>query len=187
MTPEQQAIYDFLTGLERVFRSGRNIKRAEKAAWSEQAQFTLDYYFQPEPTLPEPSPDTVTLNGKFWRITQGFSAAHPAYDLVPVDGDDAITPVVAGMAVFAGEDKRTELIANPQWDRGNYVIVRPLHGGSWYYCHAEKLYVTIGDMVDVETRLGKMGNTGFTDGGKHWHVRCQQYGVDRDWVRKLGV
>ena len=77
---------------------------------------------------------------------------------------------------------------HPEWDRGNFVML--YYGGHYgahglfYYCHAEELYVVLGQTVLLDTPLGKMGNTGYTNGGKHWHVRHQIDGVDRDWVRE---
>lgn len=179
MTPEEQAIHDFLNGLTRLPERKR-ITRQQKLAWAEQARYVLDYYFP----APEPAPDTVTINGKVWRITQGYSEVHPAYDLVPVDGDDVITPVVAGEVIWAGRDERAELAQHPEWDRGNYVIIQVTSYEHWYYCHAEELLAVPEELVGPEMGLGKMGNTGYTDGGSHWHIRCQRAGVDVDWVRE---
>jgi murein DD-endopeptidase MepM/ murein hydrolase activator NlpD len=52
------------------------------------------------------------------------------------------------------------------------------------YVHASKLLVKKGQVVDAQTPLGYMGDTGAAH-GKHWHIGLENHGMAVDWVPRL--
>jgi len=100
------------------------------------------------------------------RINQGFSIFHLGVDLGGEKGDP-IKPVMAGVVTYAG------------WDYsgyGNLVVISHANGYESYYAHLSKIEVKIGQSVDMNTEIGKMGETGHAT-GPHLHLEIHQNGV----------
>ena len=86
---------------------------------------------------------------------------HKGADLVPVDNDFIVFPVMTGIV--------SEIGISPIY--GKYVIID--HGEDLYslYGHGETIFYTadVGLYVDHDTPLMEMGNTGYSDRA-HLHV-----------------
>ena len=94
---------------------------------------------------------------------------HAGVDLRPRNGDDIVKAVKAGTVISAGFHA----------DLGNAVTVRHERGIETLYGHMAKIFVKEGDIVDVGTPIGVVGNTGHST-GKHLHfeVLVGSYQVD---------
>ena len=57
-----------------------------------------------------------------------------------------------------------------QW--GNYVRVDDAAGNRYYFCHMDSRAVSVGQRVQVGTKLGVMGNTGLSYGA-HCHFETR--------------
>lgn len=100
------------------------------------------------------------------RINQNYSFFHPGVDLGDPIGT-AVKPVMPGIVAYAG------------WDRsgyGNLVVLTHKNGFDSYYAHLSKIEVTTGELVDMNTEIGKIGVTGHTS-GPHLHLEIHQNGV----------
>ncbi|MBF0541189.1 MAG: peptidoglycan DD-metalloendopeptidase family protein [Nitrospirae bacterium] len=76
-----------------------------------------------------------------------------------------IHPVKAGEVIFSGE----------QHGYGNVVIIKHEDGYITKYAHCEKNLVSKGDMVDVNTVIGKVGESGEST-GPHLHFEVAHNG-----------
>lgn len=102
-------------------------------------------------------------------ITQSFSGNHPALDIG--------NPEKPG--VWAA-DAGTVILAKEGWNGGygNYVKIDHGDGSVTLYAHLEEFYVTEGESVASGQVIGKMGNSGNTQGptGIHLHFEVRQNG-----------
>jgi len=118
-----------------------------------------------------------------FEITQVFGAnpqiykeygfkGHEGIDLVPKDNDWDV------MCVEGGEIIRD--IDTPRDNYGNYVLVwNTTNKRGWWYCHLAQNFVSVGDKIKKGTRVGVMGNSGYST-GPHLHLGVR-YG-DEDKV-----
>jgi murein DD-endopeptidase MepM/ murein hydrolase activator NlpD len=100
------------------------------------------------------------------RINQGYSVFHKAIDLGGTI-NTKITPVMPGVVAYAG------------WDRsgyGNLIVINHINGLDSYYAHLSKIEVETGEVVGVNTEIGKMGATGHAT-GIHLHLEIHQNGI----------
>jgi murein DD-endopeptidase MepM/ murein hydrolase activator NlpD len=122
-------------------------------------------------TIIESQTNLITQKGMQYpvdsvHINQGYSFFHPGVDL----GDDIgtpVKPVMPGIVAYAG------------WDHsgyGNLVVLTHKNGFDSYYAHLSKIEVATGEMVDMNTEIGKIGVTGHTS-GPHLHLEIHQNGV----------
>jgi polyhydroxyalkanoate synthesis regulator phasin len=121
----------------------------------------------------------MTLFSSGYRITQkygnnptyysqwGFSA-HEGLDCVPANLQqswDVLTP------------EKIEIVRDYDTPRDNYgVMVVGIcweTKRSWWFCHLEKNYCAIGDVIEAGQPVGKMGNTG-NSSGAHLHLGCRE-------------
>lgn len=100
------------------------------------------------------------------RLTQGYRAYHPAYDIATSLGSP-IKPLGAGRVEFAGR-----VIGG----KGNIVIVDHGDGLKSLYAHMGKVYVGVGNEVNPDIPLGTVGMTGRTT-GPHVHLEIYDSGV----------
>lgn len=80
-----------------------------------------------------------------------------------------VMPIANGRVVWAGA-------------RGNYgLLVELEHGEGWTsrYAHLDVVEVAVGELVDVDHRLGRVGSTGNAT-GPHLHLEVRHEGVDVD-------
>jgi murein DD-endopeptidase MepM/ murein hydrolase activator NlpD len=122
-------------------------------------------------TIIESQTNLITQKGMQYpvdsvHVNQGYSFFHPGVDL----GDDIGTPVkpiMPGIVAYAG------------WDHsgyGNLVVLTHKNGFDSYYAHLSKIEVATGEIVDMNTEIGKIGVTGHTS-GPHLHLEIHQNGV----------
>jgi len=119
----------------------------------------------------ESQTDLVTQKGMQYpvgqvKINQGYSIFHQAVDLGGEVGT-AIKPIMPGIVAYAG------------WDNsgyGNLVILDHQNNFQSYYAHLSKVEVKTGETVDMDTEIGKMGETGHAT-GPHLHLEIHQNGV----------
>jgi len=102
-------------------------------------------------------------------INQNYSFLHPAIDFGGELGE-SIKPVMAGIVTYAG------------WDYsgyGNLVVIGSKTADDTYeiyYAHLSKIEVKTGQTIDVNTEIGKLGETGHAT-GPHLHLEIYQNGV----------
>lgn len=105
--------------------------------------------------------------GVFNNITSGFGFRkhpilggyhfHKGIDIALPEGSD-IRPVLEGKVIYSGFDK----------GYGNSVVIEHKNGLKTRYAHNKINFVNVGDMVDRNTVIGKVGKTGMTT-GPHLH------------------
>lgn len=107
------------------------------------------------------------------RVTSGFQLSdrpdHNGLDIVGDDSKDILCPV-------EGTVKSSTIITNkndPTWEWGNYVRVDDKNGNRLYFCHMESRAVSVGQKVSPGTKLGVMGNTGYSFGA-HTHFEARK-------------
>lgn len=106
------------------------------------------------------------------RVTSGYRLSdrpdHNGLDIVGDDSKDILCPV-------EGTVKSSTIITNkndPTWEWGNYVRVDDKDGNRLYFCHMASRAVSVGQKVSPGTKLGVMGNTGYSFGAHtHFEVR----------------
>lgn len=121
-------------------------------------------------STPEPTATMIPLRVLFslpWplplrnaKLTQGFDAVHPAWDLGGMIGS-------AVFAVFEGTVKFAD------WNGDGYgYLVKIDHGGGLETWYAHLQYVTVreGQWVRANDQLGVMGGTGNSKG---WHLHFE--------------
>ena len=100
------------------------------------------------------------------RINQGYSIFHQAVDLGGEIGTP-IKPIMPGVVAYAG------------WDNsgyGNLIILSHKNGFESYYAHLSKIEVNTGEVVGMNTEIGKIGVTGHST-GPHLHLEIHQNGT----------
>ena len=125
---------------------------------------------QADETVIEPQTTLITQKGMQYpvdsvKINQGYSFFHPAVDLGGQIGTP-IKPVMPGVVTYAG------------WvysGYGNLVILSHKNGFESYYAHLSKIEVSTGEVVDMDTEIGKIGVTGHST-GPHLHLEIHQNG-----------
>jgi murein DD-endopeptidase MepM/ murein hydrolase activator NlpD/pimeloyl-ACP methyl ester carboxylesterase len=104
---------------------------------------------------------------------------HTGIDLVPKNGDLSIYPIQKGVVVdakyFYTDNDKFNSKGQYRIDTANYVMIK--HENNYYslYVHLknEKPPVFIGETVDTNTRIGTMGNTGFST-NPHLHLEIRR-------------
>lgn len=99
----------------------------------------------------------ITSGFESWRYHGGRNYIHHAYDLSR-KGETWIHSAKSGIVIETGNS----------YTMGKYVIVEHTKSITKYY-HLEKVTVKKYDIVDCNTVLGKMGNTGKWSRGRHLH------------------
>lgn len=99
-----------------------------------------------------------------YRITQGFSQAHPGNDYAPP------TRGQTGVGCYAPE--RSKVVASSTGKvEGNYVIIQGLDTGKFYYFgHFATRAVNVGQTISEGTLVGILGMTGSATG---IHTHCE--------------
>ena len=126
---------------------------------------------QADETVIESQTTLVTQKGMQYpvesvKINQGYKFFHPGIDLGGQKGTP-IKPIMPGVVSYAG------------WvysGYGNLVIISHKNGFDSYYAHLSKIEVKTGQVVDINTEIGKMGTTGRST-GSHLHLEIHQNGV----------
>lgn len=100
------------------------------------------------------------------KINQGFSFFHPGVDLGASVGS-SVKAVKAGEVIAAGYTKD---------GYGNTILIDHGNGLTSRYAHLSKIEVKVGEVVDMNMEIGKVGLTGHTT-GPHLHLEIRQNGV----------
>lgn len=74
------------------------------------------------------------------------------------DGIDVFA--LKGTALYACASGTIVASARPRAIYGNYVWIQNSAGYRFFYCHLDKVFVRVGQAVDVNTLIGTVGNTG---------------------------
>lgn len=99
----------------------------------------------------------------------GYSCGwHTGVDFAPsgnTENNPWLYPVKEGRVVYVQN--------NPNNSLGIQAQILDEEGHYWRYCHMVQgsLQVSVGDTVDLNTRLGRMGATGNVT-GRHLHLEC---------------
>lgn len=108
----------------------------------------------------------IQLPVDYFKINQGFSFFHPGLDIGGPIGEP-IKPIRSGFVTEAGYT-RDGYGNNVVIDHGNGLISR--------YAHLSKIEVKVGQVVDMNTEIGRLGITGHTT-GPHLHLEIHQNGI----------
>lgn len=102
----------------------------------------------------------------FQYESRGVSWFHVGADLVAPTGT-LVRPIMPGIVV-----------ATPElaWGFGKHVIVKHFNDYESIYGHLSKIEVKPGDVVNLNSELGKSGSTGFST-GPHLHLEIHQDGA----------
>ena len=104
------------------------------------------------------------LNAEY-RITQGYSDAHPAVDIAAAEGSE-ILAVLGGIVSAAGYD----------YTLGHYVEITHDDRVTSLYAHCNKLAAEVGDAVTAGEVVAWVGRTGAATGA-HLHFEMRVDGV----------
>lgn len=99
------------------------------------------------------------------KITQNFRFYHPGIDL---DGEtgDPIYPIMSGTV---------ESVDYSILGYGKSVVISHGNGIDSLYAHLSKIYVSKGQWVEKQTKIGEMGSTGHAI-GDHLHLEIHESG-----------
>ncbi|MFJ3387497.1 phage tail tip lysozyme [Lysinibacillus sp. NPDC086135] len=118
----------------------------------------------------------VTPKGWSGKITSNWATRADNHKGIDIDGaiGDLLQSNVKGKVVAKGSDSVS----------GNYVYVMDSNGLKHFYAHLDSIAVAIGDVVDVGTKLGTIGNTGNVVKGKGGDGSHLHYGVKQGntWI-----
>lgn len=115
--------------------------------------------------------NAVKLTSPFgYRILNNKRDYHGGYDLVGIGSHDVV-------AVVGGTVMQSRIVTdknNSTWQWGNYVCIKTADGQYHYYCHLKSRSVVKGQVVKAGTKIGVMGNTGYSFGAHlHFEVRAE--------------
>lgn len=120
---------------------------------------------------------SVTPSGWSGQITSNFGKRslgnHTGIDIDGAIGD-LLQSNVKGKVTRKGSDSKS----------GNYVYVMDDTGLQHFYAHLDSISVAVGDIVDVGTKLGTIGNTGNVVSGSGGDGSHLHYGVKKGdtWI-----
>jgi murein DD-endopeptidase MepM/ murein hydrolase activator NlpD len=97
-------------------------------------------------------------------LSQGFFSYHPGVDLAGKIGS-RVSPIMAGTI---------ESVQFSKYDYGNAIIINHGNGITSLYAHLSKIEVKVGDVVNVNTEIGKTGTTGHST-GPHLHLEIRDH------------
>lgn len=100
-----------------------------------------------------------------YTVTQKFSGKHPGVDMAEPQGNP-VYPIMKG---------RIESTIFARFEYGNHIIINHGSGIKSLYGHLSKILVKVGDEVDTNTVIGKVGSTGWST-GSHLHLEIIENG-----------
>jgi murein DD-endopeptidase MepM/ murein hydrolase activator NlpD len=100
------------------------------------------------------------------KLNQNYGFFHPGIDFGGKTGDP-VKAITSGVVAYAGRDYS---------GYGNLVVLQHRSGLDSYYAHLSKIEVVTGQVVEINTEIGKMGATGRAT-GTHLHLEIHQNGV----------
>ena len=107
-----------------------------------------------------------------YKVTQKYHAGHIGMDIVGLSSKNIVSPVEGVVKTSTMIPKPTYPTKDKTWEWGNYVRVDDADGNKHYFCHMASRAVSVGQRVQVGTKLGVMGNTGNSNGAHcHYQVR----------------
>ena len=123
------------------------------------------------------------FNGNF-KVTQKYHAGHIGMDIVGLSSKNIVSPVEGVVKTSTWVSKQADPLT---WEWGNYVRVDDAKGNRYYFCHMDSRAVSVGQRVQVGTKLGVMGNTGYSFGAHcHFEVRTKN-NVRTNPAKFLGI
>lgn len=110
------------------------------------------------------------FNGNF-KVTQKYHSGHIGIDIVGLSSKNIVSPVEGVVKTSTWVSKQADPLT---WEWGNYVRVDDAQGNRYFFCHMASRAVSVGQRVQVGTKLGVMGNTGYSFGTHcHFEVRTK--------------
>lgn len=108
---------------------------------------------------------SIQIPLKNYSISQSYWWLHSGVDLASTTGE-RVRPVMIG---------RISSIEFSRLGYGNHIIIQ--HGTQYesLYAHLSKIFVKIGDEVNLDTVIGEVGSTGHST-GPHLHLEIRQDG-----------
>ena len=106
-----------------------------------------------------------TISSRFGSRSSIRSGAHTGLDIATAYGTP-IHPISEGTVTFAGD----------KGPYGKLVIISHGNGIESYYGHCSKLYVKVGEKVNIDTVRAAVGSTGNST-GNHLHLEIRKDGV----------
>lgn len=100
------------------------------------------------------------------RLTQGYRLFHPGVDLADPIGTP-VKPIMPGVV---------EYTQNLKYDYGTAVTIDHGNGITSLYAHLSKILVKVGQKVDNNTVIGKVGETGRAT-GPHLHLEIRDHEI----------
>lgn len=121
-------------------------------------------------STPRVTIDTSTISSvqapiDFQYESRGMSWFHAGVDLVAPTGTP-VRPIMAGIVTETPEFT---------WGFGKHIIIKHFNDYESIYGHLSQIEVKPGDIVNLNTELGKSGSTGFST-GPHLHLEIHQNG-----------
>ena len=108
------------------------------------------------------------FDGNF-KVTQKYHSGHIGMDIVGLSSKNIVSPVEGIVKTSTWVSKQVDPLT---WEWGNYVRVDDAQGNKHYFCHMASRAVSVGQRVNIGTKLGVMGNTGYSNGAHcHYQVR----------------
>ncbi len=106
--------------------------------------------------------------GNYVRVS-----GHIGMDIVGLSSKNIVSPVEGVVKTSTWVSKQADPLT---WEWGNYVRVDDAQGNRYFFCHMASRAVSVGQRVQVGTKLGVMGNTGYSFGAHcHFEVRRVQF------------
>ena len=90
------------------------------------------------------------FNGNF-KVTQKYHSGHRGLDIVGLSSKNIISPVAGIVKSSTMVPKSSGDVA---WEWGNYVRVDDAQGNRYFFCHMASRAVSVGQRVQVGTKLG---------------------------------
>ena len=123
------------------------------------------------------------FNGNF-KVTQKYHSGHIGMDIVGLSSKNIVSPVEGVVKTSTWVSKQSDPLT---WEWGNYVRVDDAQGNRHFFCHMDSRSVSVGQRVEIGTKLGVMGNTGYSFGAHcHYQVRDKN-GRDLNPAGILGI
>lgn len=115
-----------------------------------------------------------------WYLSRGHGVAtHFGSDYYAQDWtindrktDSTFFSPFSGIILFAG-NRETE----PKKGYGNQVVIQSIENPDFAFrvAHLDKIYVSAGQKVNAQQKVGRVGNSGYTEGPTGYHAHCVLY------------
>lgn len=134
------------------------------------------------------TPSSTTITSSFGDQESFRNSGHGGVDIGNAGNGPGVINVIAaqdGKVIYPTSKSQTTFSDNGNLQSqdgggyGNYVMIQHDNGVITVYAHLSKNSITVisGDTVKQGQVIGKMGNSGRTDGGTHLHFEVRDNGI----------